>query len=290
MLLLILNNKSIKGISVSGVEQIITQFADDTTLILDGSKESLVAALNTIEIYGSMSELKINTDKTKLIWIGKKHHSKDKINTTCTLAWGATDFNLLGINFSTDLEQITELNFSPAIKSIKKMLHVWHKRYLTPIGKIAVIKTLAISKLNHLFTSVPSPNKHILKEFETVFFSFIWDGKPDKVKRTTITKNYQDGGLNMIDVNNFISALKTTWLRRMFIYSNFPWVNLALYNVGLIDKLFKLGPENINKPVNRTTNKFWVEALLSWRRVMVNIPISDTQSAVSETLWLNPKI
>ena len=38
MLLLILNNKSIKGISVNGVEQIITQFADDTTLILDGSR------------------------------------------------------------------------------------------------------------------------------------------------------------------------------------------------------------------------------------------------------------
>ena len=46
MLLLILNNKSIKGISVNSVEQIITQFADGTTLILDGSKEPLVAALN----------------------------------------------------------------------------------------------------------------------------------------------------------------------------------------------------------------------------------------------------
>ena len=34
MLLLILNNKSIKGISVNGIEQIITQFADHTTLIL----------------------------------------------------------------------------------------------------------------------------------------------------------------------------------------------------------------------------------------------------------------
>ena len=250
-------DKSIKSISVNGVEQIITQFADDTTLILDGSKESLVAPLNTLEIFGSMSGLKINTDKTKLIWIGKK--TKDKINTTYNLAWGATDFNLLGINFSTDLQRITELNFSPTIKSIKQMLHVWHHRYITPIRKIAVIKTLAILKLNHLFISVPSPNKHILKEFETVFLNFIWDGKPDKVKRTSVTKNYQDGGLDMIDLNNFISALKTTWLRRMFMYSNAPWVNLALYNLGPIDKLFKLGPENINRIVNRTTNKFWVK-------------------------------
>ena len=94
----------------------------------------------------------------------------------------------------------------------------------------------------------------------------------------------------MIDLSIFISALKTTWLHRMFIYSNAPWVNLTFYNVGPIDKLFKLGPENINKIINRTTNKFWVEILHSWRRVMAHIPISDTQSALSETLWLNPKI
>ena len=44
----------------------------------------------------------------------------------------------------------------------------------------------------------------------------------------------------MRDLNNFISALKTTQLQRMVMYSNVPWVNLALYNLGPIDKLFKL--------------------------------------------------
>ena len=40
-----------------------------------------------------------------------------------------------------------------------------------------------------IFISVPSPNKDILKEFETVIFKFIWDDNPDKVKRTSLTKN-----------------------------------------------------------------------------------------------------
>ena len=38
--------KKMKGIYVNGIEHKITQFADDTTLILDGSKDSLIAALN----------------------------------------------------------------------------------------------------------------------------------------------------------------------------------------------------------------------------------------------------
>ena len=81
-------NKMIKGIYVNGLKDIITiitQFADNTTLILGGIKEPLVAVLNMLQIFGSISGLKLNIDKMKLIWLGKKSHSKDQINTTCNL-------------------------------------------------------------------------------------------------------------------------------------------------------------------------------------------------------------
>ena len=54
----------------------ITQFADDTTLILDGSQQSLQTALNTREIFGNFSGLKMNKEKTKVIWIGRKNIPK----------------------------------------------------------------------------------------------------------------------------------------------------------------------------------------------------------------------
>ena len=44
MFLLIMNEPTLKGIKINGTEFKITQFADDTTLILDGSKQSLLAA------------------------------------------------------------------------------------------------------------------------------------------------------------------------------------------------------------------------------------------------------
>ena len=43
----------------------ITQFADDTTIILDGSERSLLSALNTTEIFGTCSGLKMNTSKLR---------------------------------------------------------------------------------------------------------------------------------------------------------------------------------------------------------------------------------
>ena len=57
----------------------MTQFADDTTLILDGITNSLEAALNILEIFGSISGLKVNTEKTQIVWIGKKKTLKKKI-------------------------------------------------------------------------------------------------------------------------------------------------------------------------------------------------------------------
>ena len=82
------NNPYIKGIIFGNEEVKMSQFADDTTLTLDGTQKSLPAALNTLEIFGSYSGLRMNKSKTKLIWIGRKKHSKDNLN----LEWGGTKF------------------------------------------------------------------------------------------------------------------------------------------------------------------------------------------------------
>ena len=77
--LFIKNNNDIKGIVIGTSEYKMTQFADDTTLILDGTIGSLEAALNILEIFGSISGLKVNTEKTQIVWIGKKNIQKKKL-------------------------------------------------------------------------------------------------------------------------------------------------------------------------------------------------------------------
>ena len=54
------------------------------------------------------------------------------------------------------------------------------------IGKIQVIKSLAVSKFVHLLTTLPTPYDSFLKELETLFFSFIWGGKCYKIARKTV--------------------------------------------------------------------------------------------------------
>ena len=81
-------NPDIKGIILGNEEVKMSQFADDTTLTLDGTQKSLQAAFNTLVIFGSYSGLRMNKSKTKLIWIGRKQHSKDKLSVKLNLEWG----------------------------------------------------------------------------------------------------------------------------------------------------------------------------------------------------------
>ena len=182
------SNSDIKGIEIDGTEYKLTQFADDTTLLLDGTEGSLQSALNTLEIFGSYSGLRMNRDKTRVIWIGRKKISRDKLNTVPQLQWGHSAFDLLGIKFSVNLKEMTELNYNKYIQQSIEIANHWSKRYLTPLGKITVIKTFILSKFIHLFSALPNPPVNIVNKINNVMFKFLWNNKPDKLKRVQITK------------------------------------------------------------------------------------------------------
>ena len=81
-----------------------------------------------------------------------------------SLDWGSTHFNLLGIDFSTNLNDIVRVNYGNVIPKIDALLNQWKRRLLTPIGRVTVLKTLIIPKLNHLFIALPNPSVEVLRK------------------------------------------------------------------------------------------------------------------------------
>ena len=62
---------------------------------------------------------------------------------------------------------------------------------------------------------LPNPPKDTIKCIEKMMYNFIWDGKPDKIKREILTSDYDKGGLRMIDIEKFIWSLKISWVKRI---------------------------------------------------------------------------
>ena len=155
--LLLILNPDVVGLKLFTHEFKLTQFADDTTLILDGTQNSLQAALNTLEIFGNFSGLKMNREKTRVIWIGRKKHSKDKLKVSVNLDWGKTEFVLLGITFDVDLAKMPEINLNSTMNKAECQLKKWKIRKLTPLGKITVLKSLIFFLFIYIFLVLPVP-------------------------------------------------------------------------------------------------------------------------------------
>ena len=93
--------KSIKGIQALDTECKISQYADDITLLLDGSELSLQKAFELLGKFGFISGLKVNCEKTEALWIGKLRHRNNAVLTDIKIKWAKRKVKALRVWFST---------------------------------------------------------------------------------------------------------------------------------------------------------------------------------------------
>jgi hypothetical protein len=174
---MICENECIKGIKIRGKDVLLSQFADDTALSLDGSRQSFVQAIEMLQRFAKMSGLNINYEKTQAIWMGNMKNSPIRYLRDMNFCWDPGIFKYLGIYFSTNYGEIVRLNFDGKLQEIKMMLKKWSKRNLTPFGKITILKTFVLSKFIYLFIILPDPNEDYLTTLNNECYTFLWDKK-----------------------------------------------------------------------------------------------------------------
>jgi len=157
-----------------------------------------------------------------------------------------------------------DINYDKYIVQSKDIIKHWNKRYLTPLGKITVIKTFIISKFVHVASIIPLPKDEKLKELERIILNFLWDNKPAKIKSKQITQPYRNGGLQMINIRSFFQSLKLTWIRKLLRASDLPWSLLFNTTICPANKLTEFGPLFAAHLCTRISNQFWKEVLKSW--------------------------
>ena len=90
---------------VKDTEIKLSQYADDTTLILDGSEKSLTEALRVFESFDKVSGLRLNSKKTEALWIGSCASKSEKLHSEKDFNWENTKAKVLGVWLSTHQEK-----------------------------------------------------------------------------------------------------------------------------------------------------------------------------------------
>ena len=120
-----IRDKVLKGICINGKEFRLSQYADDTQLFLDGTEQSLKETLKILNLYYSMSGLKINIEKTRAIWIGSLSHSNRQLCREYKLDWTQGEFKILGVTFSVEVFDIWDLNTGLICINIEALCKEW---------------------------------------------------------------------------------------------------------------------------------------------------------------------
>ena len=276
------SSPNINSLHINNKEILLSQYADDTFLTLDGSEKSLLETLSCFDSFFFLSGLKMNPSKTRAIWIGSKKYSDHILCPNYNLLWSHSNFKLLGIEFSLDLDSMVKINYAKKIKEVSAILKSWQHRKLSLMGKITVIKTLALPKLVHLLTALPNLSQPQLNSLNTLFYNFIWNGHTDRIKRNTLIGDFSQGGLNMVHLYSFNIYLKLSWVKRFLLNPDGNWQHMLLFEFQKFGgaRVFIFQKEKLEEVSTCLKNCFWRDVLfgMSKAKPIVKLDMKDMLS------------
>ena len=198
--------------------------ADDTTLLLrDISSAEL--AIKEFENFSKCSGLTLNLQKTEIIPIDSNIYKNQQPVLGVNLKTGP--FKTIGIWFAQNETEMIHLNFNERVEKMKKQLYIWRPRSLALEGKITILKSLILPEILFPFNLIYVP-KNVLDRIKELIFNFLWNGKPPKIKRSTIIGPINSGELKMVDIYLMHMVAKATWIKHLSSVDQCYWKTLFL--------------------------------------------------------------
>ena len=203
------------------------------------------------------------------------------------IAWPEQYVLALGVAFAYDSTTSFKINFEEKLVTLRNILNQWTARNLTLIGRICIVKTLAISKLVYN-TSVLKVPPNFAEKVNDICFQFIWNYKPDKVKRQTIVLPVDKGGLNMVDFTILDKSLKDAWVKRFCEADGSKWCSVFSSVIAQYGGRFIFECNFDIRDLNLTSRvpSFYRDILTVWQELHSKNP-STTMEYPHETIWNN---
>ena len=278
---------------VNRIEKKLSQFADDTQCILDGTQNSLNESINMLECFEVISGMKVNFDKSEIAKLGITKHEEFILNKE--VKFTDNHMKILGINIPINGEynMLIDLNYNMILQKIKQTLGQWSKRTLTLYGKSTIVKSLILPQMIYQLSNLPTPPMKFLKEIDDLIFYFIWDKKSPKIKRTQLYLDYSNGGLGIPNMMVYSHSLKLKWIGYLANDEfNCDWkdIFLQIYNIGIF--IFRCNVKMTDVSKLNIKSKFWTDVLQSWARVhyVVDDNINYKSEHPKNYIWYNSNI
>ena len=285
---LIKQRTSIKGICINQLEEILAQFADDTSIFLEWDQESLNQLCEVLSIVETNIGLKVSYDKTSLYRIGSLTKSEARLYTTQNFKWNNENIDTLGVKIARDGTKVPQ-NFEDIVNKLENVCNDWRNRTLTLMGKVLIVNSLMGSLFVYKMSSMLKLSKTEISTVEKIMHNFLWGGRRARISMKTLQKNRQQGGLRLVDLTAKQKALQVKWV---FMAEEDPFLNECMYNnlnrtLKTDIWLCNLHPKHVKKLFD---DSFWLDILEAWCEINYREEYESKNQVLSELLWFNSKL
>ena len=243
-------------------------------------KTSYLNLFCVLESFGECSGLKVNDEKTEILALGNNSLQESDFpkHNFCEV------IKILGIYFGYDVRQRDNLNFRETLKSIKKSVSLWKWRGLSLLGRIQIVKTFAIPQFMFRASVIPT-SKELIKEVNSILYSFIWNGK-DKVKRHALISDIGMGGLKMLDIDSMIGAKRITCLKKFLEDYQSTWKTILEKLLSPVGGRFVLHCNFHTSKLKISPPDYYKECFDAWSDLNGITP-SSYREIINELIWNN---
>lgn len=258
LLAISLKNKGVKGINILDKNILISQFADDTTIILKHESE-IPTVLEVINKFSEASGVMLNTDKCEIMAL-HDHPAQAICNIKVK-----TEVKYLGITITKKRETREKENIGKNIEKFKSILNSWLQRDTTIFGRVLLTKMESLSRAVFPASSLEISDR-MIQQINRVNFNFIWKNKCHNIRKADTVKSIEDGGLNAIDFAVMNGALKLKWLNSFIRCKDSFWfcIPRAVFSkMGGIDFLLQCDYDICKLPTK--LSDFHQQVLLYWK-------------------------
>lgn len=261
-------------------------FADDTLLLLDGTRENLDRALTVINRFSAASGAKLNLHKSIGLWLapGPREWQWGEEAGLKWLEKGEVT-RYLGYPFGIDIPQ--KEKDAKMLSQIRKHLLSWSANKLSLAGRIMVSNQVVLSSIWYLASCTDLSGKS-LKLARAAVRNYMWSGKRDtkaraRVKWSTTVLPIVRGGVKTLDPEWQASALLVKLLIRGMSVGYEPWKSLVRYRVAQT-KQSRRGrwPAHANWIMNsahivQQGSSMWQGVMRAWSTIQTGLEQQDPQ-------------
>jgi hypothetical protein len=196
----------------------VPAFADDSNGALKRNAENLSRVKDVLLEFGRISGLETNVEKTTLMPIGclDEPLDDDIINLGFEIV---EEIKCLGVKINNRASNL-ESNFDPVCGKIRQLIGSWDRFNLSLPGKICVAKTMLLSQIGYLGCII-TPSAEQLRTMQEMIDLYVTKGIVIAADR--LYAKPKNGGLGLIRLENYITALQCSWIKRCSLIINDTW-------------------------------------------------------------------